>query len=346
MEARGRDGEMTAENPQGHYGGAGIMRREEVELKIDSWSDFVAEFAFDDSFGWIFRGQADYKWGLGTSLQRAFVEANVVDAEHRAGVENSTIGFFKDRSRLYLPSIPAESDLLAWLALMQHYGAPTRLQDWTRSPFVAAYFAYREDKGVDAALWAIQAYYCRRATTPGAIGLPWDHLGVIEEVYINPETGDELPIVRSVLETQADSENEILRNAIRDGGGWPMPTEPFNADARMAAQQAAFLVATKIDFLIDSLMEKKNWPPQAEPDPRLAEAIAKRAPVTQLEEPYQLIKRVRLSRAWREQALRTLKQMGITEDTMFPGVDGAGRATAHQIAAGDLLLRDILNPTA
>jgi hypothetical protein len=344
---------IAVERPQSRFGADGIMRCEEVELELDSWSDFVREFARDDALGWVFRGQADYTWGLGTSLQRAFADANVLDAEHRAGVENSTIGFFKDRSRLYLPSIPAESDLLAWLALMQHYGAPTRLQDWTMSPFVAAYFAYREDPKTDAevqdadaaALWAIQAYYCRRATTPGAIGLPWDHLGVIEEVYLDPETGDEQPFIRSVLETQAERENDVLRNAIRDGAGWPMPMAPFNADARMAAQQAAFLVATKIDFPIDRLTEKKNWPLQAEPDPRLADAIAKRAPVTLLTEPHQLIKRIRLPWAWRDQALRTLKRMGITEDTMFPGVDGAGRATAHQIAAGDLPLRDILNQT-
>ena len=35
--------------------------------------------------------------------------------------------------------------------------------------------------------------------------------------------------------------------------------------------------------------------------------------------------------------------MGITEDTMFPGLDVAGRATGHQIAAGELALRDVLN---
>jgi hypothetical protein len=33
------------------------------------------------------------------------------------------------------------------------------------------------------------------------------------------------------------------------------------------------------------------------------------------------------------------------EDAMFPGVDGAGRATGHQIASGELTLRDMLNET-
>jgi FRG domain len=86
-------------------------------------------------------------------------------------------------------------------------GAPTRLQDWTRSPFVAAYFAYREDAGKDGALWAIQANFCRRAVTPGAIAIPWDHLGVYEEVYVDADTGAEEARYKVPAMTQADQEN-------------------------------------------------------------------------------------------------------------------------------------------
>ena len=316
----------------------------EVEPELASWSAFVSEFALDASPSWLFRGQADIGWGLGTSLQRAFASASASDLVERVHFENSSIGFFKDRARLHLPVTPAEHDLLGWLALMQHYGAPTRLQDWTRSPFAAAYFAYREDSEQDAAIWAVQAYFCRRAVTPGAIGLPWDHLGVFEEVYEDPDTGDQVAVVPSLTTTQSEHENEILRNAIRAGGGWPLPVVPFNVDARMAAQQAAFLVATRLDFPVEALMDKRRWPPQAEPD-RFAADLARRAGAYPLAEPYQLIKRIRLRRGWRDQALASLARMGLTEDTMFPGVDGAGRATGDQIAARELALRDALNTT-
>ncbi len=341
--AQSHGGERPMVEPsQSQFGQAGIMGAPVSEPELDSWGHFVSEFALDASPSWLFRGQANFGWGLGTSLRRAFVGARIDDPEQRAHFENSSIGFFKDRARLHLPRQPQENDLLGWLALMQHYSAPTRLQDWTRSPFVAAFFAYRENLGCDCALWAIQAYFCRRAVTPGAIAWPWDHLGVFEAVYVDPDTGDEVATIPSLLTTNADRENEIIRDAIRRGAGWPVPTLPFNVDNRMAAQQAAFLLATNLEFPVDSLLDKAHWPEQASAD-SFADDLAKRAAEYPLQEPYQLIKKVRLPAAWREPALRSLSRMGITEDTMFPGVDGVGRATADQLRAGELAFRDALN---
>ncbi len=318
------------------------MGCDKVDLELENWAAFVSEFALDDAANWVFRGQANAEWGLSTTLQRAFKKRGVEDPLYRAHVENSTIGFFKDRSRLHLPTTPDEHDLLGWLALMQHYGAPTRLQDWTLSPFVAAYFAYRdEDQETDAMVWAIQAYYCRRAVAPGVVvSLPWDHLGVFEKIYLDPATGDEHAITEST--TQAGSENETLREAIRKGGGWPLPVLPFNVDARMTAQQSVFLVTTEIDFPVGDLVDKAKWPPQAKVD-RFAADLARRVAISPLEKPYQLIKRIRLPLAWRDQALHSLRRMGITEDTMFPGTDGVGRATIREMLAGNLGLRDTLN---
>ncbi len=45
---------------------------------------------------------------------------------------------------------------------MQHYGAPTRILDWTRSLFVALYFAVEEYSEKDGAVWAVHLRTVRK----------------------------------------------------------------------------------------------------------------------------------------------------------------------------------------
>ena len=68
--------------------------------------------------------------------------------------EARAIRIFRRKAHNYLDDPRALDDDLRCLALMQHHGAPTRLLDFTKSPYVAAFFAL-ESATDDASVYAL-----------------------------------------------------------------------------------------------------------------------------------------------------------------------------------------------
>ena len=65
----------------------------------------------------------------------------------------------------YGVDLPVDGETDEWLALMRHHGAPTRLLDFTYSPYVAAYFAFEDAEPRDSvAIWAVNTSWCAEAS--------------------------------------------------------------------------------------------------------------------------------------------------------------------------------------
>jgi FRG domain len=109
-------------------------------------SNLHAELNIPPSRTLWFRGQSNADWGLLPSQYRSQVAAYF---------EREIIRDFKQRALSYL-SAPPSTDI-GWLFLMQHYGVPTRLLDWTESHLLALFFAVQEI-GIkcDAAVWILR----------------------------------------------------------------------------------------------------------------------------------------------------------------------------------------------
>jgi hypothetical protein len=126
---------------------------------IENWSELDKLFASFDygrpsQLSYLFRGQSKAKWDLEDSLSRLLKPISYMQAP--LDVEQWAYRKFMNQAHLFLDpcGLPEEKSLLAWWGLMQHFGCPTRLLDWTASPFVATYFAVVENENEPGAVWA------------------------------------------------------------------------------------------------------------------------------------------------------------------------------------------------
>jgi hypothetical protein len=114
---------------------------------------------------WYCRGHSQFYGGLMPSIDRDKMTGR--SRLEKINLERRSIDIFRASARFF--SHPGEmmaltDDIIA-LAVLRHHGVRTRLLDWSRSPYVAAYFAaHRDDQ--DGEIWSFdEAEYMKKGVT-------------------------------------------------------------------------------------------------------------------------------------------------------------------------------------
>lgn len=194
-------------------------------VQIDSWNEFMALTSECD--GWAFRGLPDADWQLFSSLSR-YLHSFVPDKASWRSREERALRIFRRKAHIYLQDRDALHDDLRCLALMQHHGAATRLLDFTKSPFVAAFFAL-ESASRDVAVYALN--------TPALWHSAPDFDPALTRAQIDPR------IAGNYERYFAVNKHPLLWFG-----------EPSEMDDRLIAQSGLFVVPGVLDQTLDEIL--------------------------------------------------------------------------------------------
>ncbi len=185
-------------------------------LRFAAWNEYK-KFVDELSENWAFRGQGNAIWGLENAIERTdFVHL------HKT-IEIDFLSEFQRGARNYLKKDETPEHLIEWLALMQHHGAPTRLLDFSRSPFIASYFAFEQcstkpDRHIS--VWAVNIAFLRTKA-----------LEVLNGIF-----GDEFKKNGNRI-----TEEIFSRIFYENNYSLIFPVEPFRMNRRYSLQQSTFV---------------------------------------------------------------------------------------------------------
>jgi hypothetical protein len=202
-----------------------VIRTTDI-TSIQSYLDIIEyvqknyDCGFKNSSLW-FRGIADLEK---FSLLPTVLRGSILDNNEDAYIDEREIfNSFKKESKAFLNNI-ADYDTMSWLCYAQHFNVPTRLLDFTSNPLVALYFACKDLKSKDGAVWLFNS----KLYNSQVIHLIKERDGTSEA---------KIEIITNKLLDMVNGTEPSISTPI-----YPIAFEPYYIDARMSAQSSRFLL--------------------------------------------------------------------------------------------------------
>lgn len=238
--------------------------------------------------GWLYRGHQCADWEILSSFDRC-CRRHQIASRRRVPLEEQLRREFRRAYHDYAAHYPGCDNILEWLSLMQHYGAPTPLVDFTYSIYIATYFA-TERSTDDAAVWAV------------------DPIWLIEQSSAILTAAGADPEAVEALNLPMNESLEPLVNSLFFDALCPRlacPVNPFRLNERLRTQRGAFVAPGDIQI---PFMENL----------RALSGHRLKSNIVRVVIPKRLITKLRAN----------LHSMGLSRRTLFPGLDGYSASLA------------------
>lgn len=272
-----------------------------IEISVKTWEELRQHLGnIGHDALWCFRGHTNSAWNLQPKLERAIITYQ----------EKELYEEFKRTAHLYTNNTFKVESKMEWLSLMQHYGAPTRLIDWTRSPYVAAFFAVNDLQVGEssAAVWAINITKIYQALRQSH-EQDQHFRALFSRHYLRHHT---------LLDD--DFKGIFLSEWYQEDFKFPsivLPIAPYFTHPRLTTQQSIYLAQTRL-FRDDTVSQIS-----------FEEAL-----ISTVKEAFDhsWIRKYVIPSALRPTMLRELNTMNINDATLFPDLDGFARYLAKKVS--------------
>lgn len=192
-------------------------------------------FPHEPTWGPWFRGHSDVEWKLTPKLYRV-----KPPKRGRRVIEDEIRQEFIMRGPGLADTGPLTS--WEWYFMMQHFGAPTRLLDWTEGALIALYFAVRDNKSDrDAAIWILDPWWLNKR-------------GVKEREVIPP--GAEIGI--SLADSDRYKSRLPARYSTDELPGPCVAVYPTHSARRISTQRSCFTIHGSDEGALEALASESD----------------------------------------------------------------------------------------